>query len=197
MTDQDEIIVRTAVEADSKYSQEIVDEMASSAKARGTGIAKRSPEYVSNKMKEGKGIIALTKTGLWVGFCYIESWGHEKFVANSGLIVNPAFRGRGVAKAIKFKAFDLSRKKIPHRQNLRTYNRSASYENQQRTRLPSRAVFGTHRRRRVLERMPKLRKLRNPHFQKPQKLPLHWYALRPRMGKRNRSQGYEQVGRTR
>lgn len=113
MTDQDEIIVRTAVEADSKYSQEIVDEMASSAKARGTGIAKRSPEYVSNKMKEGKGIIALTKTGLWVGFCYIESWGHEKFVANSGLIVNPAFRGRGVAKAIKFKAFDLSRKKFP------------------------------------------------------------------------------------
>lgn len=113
MTDQDEIIVRTAVESDSKYSQEIVDEMASSAKARGTGIAKRSPEYVSNKMKEGKGIIALTKTGLWVGFCYIESWGHEKFVANSGLIVNPAFRGRGVAKAIKFKAFDLSRKKFP------------------------------------------------------------------------------------
>ena len=113
MTDQDEIIVRTAVEADSKYSQEIVDEMASSAKARGTGIAKRSPEYVSNKMKEGKGIIALTKTSLWVGFCYIESWGHEKFVANSGLIVNPAFRGRGVAKAIKFKAFDLSRKKFP------------------------------------------------------------------------------------
>ncbi|MCQ2973912.1 MAG: GNAT family N-acetyltransferase [Bacteroidales bacterium] len=113
MTDQDEIIVRTAVEADSKYSQEIVDEMASSAKARGTGIAKRSPEYVTGKMVEGKGIIALTKSGLWVGFCYIESWGHEKFVANSGLIVNPAFRGRGVAKAIKFKAFHLSRTKFP------------------------------------------------------------------------------------
>ena len=35
------IIVRVAKEDDSKYSQEIVDEMASSAKARGTGIAKR------------------------------------------------------------------------------------------------------------------------------------------------------------
>ena len=54
------IIVRIAREEDSKYSQEIVDEMASSAKARGTGIAKRTPEYVSGKMKEGKAVIALT-----------------------------------------------------------------------------------------------------------------------------------------
>ena len=107
------IIVRIACEGDSKYSQEIVDEMASSAKARGTGIAKRTPEYVTGKMIEGKGIIALTESGKWVGFCYIESWGHEKFVANSGLIVSPDFRGRGVAKAIKFTAFRLSRKKFP------------------------------------------------------------------------------------
>lgn len=107
------IIVRIACEGDSKYSQEIVDEMASSAKARGTGIAKRTPEYVTGKMIEGKGIIALTESGKWVGFCYIESWGHEKFVANSGLIVNPLFRGRSVAKAIKFKAFWLSRHKFP------------------------------------------------------------------------------------
>ena len=109
----DTIIVRVARENDGKYSQEIVDEMASSAKARGTGIAKRTPEYVAGKMKEGKAVIALTDDGRWVGFCYIESWGHEKFVANSGLIVNPDFRGRGVAKAIKFPAFRLSRKKFP------------------------------------------------------------------------------------
>jgi len=109
----DTIIVRVARENDGKYSQEIVDEMASSAKARGTGIAKRTPEYVAGKMKEGKAVIALTDDGRWVGFCYIESWGHEKFVANSGLIVNPDFRGRGVAKAIKFTAFRLSRKKFP------------------------------------------------------------------------------------
>ena len=109
----DNIIVRIANEGDSKYSQEIVDEMASSAKARGTGIAKRTPEYVSGKMKEGKAVIAITEGGQWVGFCYIECWGHEKFVANSGLIVSPEFRGRGVAKAIKFTAFRLSRKKFP------------------------------------------------------------------------------------
>src|SRR5437879_5791194 len=88
--------------------------MAESAKARGTGIAKRSPEYVKLKMDEGKAVIALTEAGEWVGFCYIESWQHEKFVANSGLIVSPAFRKSGVAKQIKQKVFALSRKKYPN-----------------------------------------------------------------------------------
>lgn len=87
--------------------------MESSAKARGTGIAKRSPEYVQLKMEEGKAVIAVTDAGEWVGFCYIEAWGHEKFVANSGLIVNPAFRGHGVAKSIKERIFQLSREKYP------------------------------------------------------------------------------------
>lgn len=87
--------------------------MEASAKARGTGIAKRSPDYVELKMNEGKAVIALTNTGDWVGFCYIEAWGHGKFVANSGLIVNPAFRGHGVAKSIKKKIFELSREKYP------------------------------------------------------------------------------------
>ena len=71
--------------------------MESSAKARGTGIAKRSPEYVAKKMEEGKAVIALDANGTWVGFCYIEVWEHERFVANSGLIVAPAYRKSGVA----------------------------------------------------------------------------------------------------
>jgi hypothetical protein len=87
--------------------------MAESAKARGTGIAKRSPEYIQKKMEEGKAVIAVTKDGTWIGFCYIEAWQHEKYVANSGLIVAPAFRGTGVAKEIKKKVFELSRKKYP------------------------------------------------------------------------------------
>lgn len=87
--------------------------MESSAKARGTGIAKRSPDYVKLKMDEGKAVIALSASGEWAGFCYIEAWGHEKFVANSGLIVNPAFRGHGVAKSIKKRIFELSREKYP------------------------------------------------------------------------------------
>jgi len=107
------IIVRLAIPDDIHYAEVITDEMALSAQARGTGIAKRSPEYVSRKMEEGKAIIAVTKDGTWVGFCYIEEWDDKKFVANSGLIVSPPFRQSGVAKEIKTRIFDLSRKKYP------------------------------------------------------------------------------------
>jgi len=96
-----------------EYAQQICDEMAESAKARGTGIARRSPEYVADKMLEGKAVIALHKDGTWAGFCYIETWSHGDFVANSGLIVNPNFRKVGLAKAIKHAIFQLSRKKYP------------------------------------------------------------------------------------
>jgi hypothetical protein len=112
MTIQDfDILVATAQHAD--YAQQICDEMAESAKARGTGIAQRSPEYVADKMLEGKAVIALHKDGTWAGFCYIETWSHGDFVANSGLIVNPQFRKVGLAKAIKHKIFELSRSKYP------------------------------------------------------------------------------------
>lgn len=95
------------------FAQIICDEMASSAKARGTGIAKRSPEYIQQKMREGKAVIAFNKEGIWAGFCYIETWSHGEYVANSGLIVAPAFRKGGLAKAIKKKIFELSRQKYP------------------------------------------------------------------------------------
>ena len=97
-----------------QYAEEIADEMAESAKARGTGIAKRSVEYLQTKMVEGKAIIAFEKKSKKVvGFCYIESWGHEKYTANSGLIVFPDYRKYGLATLIKEKAFELSRKKFP------------------------------------------------------------------------------------
>ncbi len=107
------IIIRAAVEADVPYADTITAEMESSAKARGTGIAKRSSSYVAQKISEGKAVIAVTTSGEWVGFCYIEAWGHDSFVANSGLIVAPAFRKSGVAKQIKEKIFQLSRQKYP------------------------------------------------------------------------------------
>jgi N-acetylglutamate synthase-like GNAT family acetyltransferase len=106
------IIIREATPADKIYSEIITLEMEASAKARGTGIAKRSPEYLSQKMDEGKAVIALSDDGKWVGFCYIETWEGE-YVANSGLIVAPDYRKSGVAKAIKKKIFDLSRQKYP------------------------------------------------------------------------------------
>lgn len=111
--DNQEIIIRVANSGDTHYSETITNEMEQSAKARGTGIAKRSPEYVANKMNEGKAVIALTKDGTWVGFCYIETWSHGAFVANSGLIVSPAFRKSGVAKQIKERIFKLSRQLFP------------------------------------------------------------------------------------
>ncbi|MCW3088803.1 MAG: family N-acetyltransferase [Sediminibacterium sp.] len=110
---EDNIIVRVANGGDTHYAQTITDEMESSAKARGTGIAKRSPEYVAKKMEEGKAVIAVLPDGTWIGFCYIEVWGHEQFVANSGLIVSPEFRKSGTAKRIKQTIFNLSRQKYP------------------------------------------------------------------------------------
>ena len=111
--EQSNIIVRIATSADFKHAQTITDEMETSAQARGTGIAKRSTEYIQQKMQEGKAVIAVTEDGAWVGFCYIEAWGKEGFVANSGLIVAPAFRKTGMAKSIKKRIFDLSREKYP------------------------------------------------------------------------------------
>ncbi len=108
-----EIIIRVANSGDTQYAETITREMEESAKARGTGIAKRSPEYIAGKMNEGKAVIALTKNGTWVGFCYIETWSHGAFVANSGLIVSPAYRKGGVAKSIKEKVFQLSRQLFP------------------------------------------------------------------------------------
>lgn len=92
----------------------ILDTIEKAAKVRGTGIARRSNEYVSQKMLEGKAIIALTDQNEFAGFCYIESWGNKSFVANSGLIVVEKFRGLGLAKAIKKRAFMLSREMFPN-----------------------------------------------------------------------------------
>lgn len=96
------------------YAQIICDEMEASAKARGTGIAKRTPDYITQKMLEGKAVIAFSNSGTWAGFCYIETWSHGNYVANSGLIVAPEFRKSGLAREIKKKIFELSRKNYPN-----------------------------------------------------------------------------------
>lgn len=111
--DNQQITIRVATPADKAYSKTITDEMESSAAARGTGIAKRSPDYIEQKIDEGKAVIAVLPDGTWVGFCYIETWSHGEYVANSGLIVAPAFRKSGVAKNIKKRIFELSREKYP------------------------------------------------------------------------------------
>lgn len=109
---KDKINIVVADASHLPYVDIILETIATAAKARGTGIARRSPEYIQKKMEEGKAIIAFVNEEFG-GFCYIETWGDKKFVANSGLIVVEKFRGHGLAKAIKKKAFDLSRSRYP------------------------------------------------------------------------------------
>jgi hypothetical protein len=108
-----EVTIHISSEKHLKYVDVILHTISEAAKVRGTGIAKRNPEYVRQKMIDGKAIIALAGEE-FAGFCYIESWGHDKFVANSGLIVADKFRGQGLARDIKKRAFELSRERYPH-----------------------------------------------------------------------------------
>lgn len=109
----EDVVVIVASDEHIKYVDEILDTINRAAKVRGTGIAKRSPEYVSQKMHERKAVIALSKAGEFAGFSYIESWSNKQFVANSGLIVANKFRGIGLATRIKRRIFELSREMFP------------------------------------------------------------------------------------
>ncbi len=104
--------IEIAGEQHFKYAKPICRLIEASAKQRGTGIAKRQPEYIKTKMENDNAIIALNGDQL-AGFCYIEVWSHGRYVANSGLIVHPDFRKQGLAKRIKEKAFNHARDKYP------------------------------------------------------------------------------------
>lgn len=106
------VVVSVATSDHKVYAEEICQLIALSAHQRGTGIAVRSPDYIRKKMEESKAIIALDGSEL-VGFCYIESWSNKQYAANSGLIVKHTYRSQGIAKKIKYKAFEHSRKLFP------------------------------------------------------------------------------------
>ncbi len=107
-----EIDVIYATKEHTKYAELVCQLIYESALKRGTGIAKRTPEYITRKINDGKAVVALDGDRL-VGFSYIESWGNEKFVATSGLIVDPEYRGHGLAGRIKEKTFELARRRFP------------------------------------------------------------------------------------
>jgi hypothetical protein len=109
-----QITVINASEKHLGFAQQICNEMEISSLKRGTGIAKRSPAYIEEKILEGKAVIAFDEKNVWAGFCYIESWQSGEYVANSGLIVSPEFRNSGVAKLIKRKIFELSKTLYPN-----------------------------------------------------------------------------------
>ena len=81
-----------------QYAKQISELIASSAQVRGTGIARRTPEYIVSKIENKNSVIALDGN-VFAGFCYIEVWGHSKYVAHSGLIVAPEL---GVSCSITF-----------------------------------------------------------------------------------------------
>ena len=105
-------LIKVANKNHYKYAAPVCQMMEDAAKIRGTGIAKRKPKYVEEKMQKGHAVIALDKEKL-IGFCYIESWEGQKYVANSGLIIHPEYRKMGLAKAIKKRTFELSKKNFP------------------------------------------------------------------------------------
>lgn len=107
-----QVVMLVANRTHQKYAEDICELITDAAKLRGTGISKRKPEYIREKINEGKAVIALDGSKV-VGFCYIESWEGAKFVANSGLIVHPNYRNTGLAKKIKTKIFNLSQKRFP------------------------------------------------------------------------------------
>ena len=107
-----QVQIHVAQPEHAEFADAICALMAESAKARGTGIATREPAYVAEKISSGKAIIALVD-GQLGGFSYIETWSHGRYVANSGLIVNPRFRRLGLARRIKAAIFKLSRQKYP------------------------------------------------------------------------------------
>ena len=104
--------IQVATDAHIKYAEEICKTIEDSAKLRGTGIAKRDVKYIKEKILKGNAVIALLEN-TFSGFCYIETWQNGKYVANSGLIVAPDFRGHGLAKKIKSLVFNHARNKFP------------------------------------------------------------------------------------
>lgn len=106
------VTISVATQNHFKHADEICTLIEESAKIRGTGIAKRTPEYIQLKMSEGKAVIAVENDAV-AGFCYIETWGHHKYVVNSGLIVHPNYRNTGLARKIKAKILELSTQKYP------------------------------------------------------------------------------------
>ena len=95
------------------FAERICTLIYESALQRGTGIARRSPQYISDKINGGKAVVALDGDKL-VGFSYIECWGHGDYVATSGLIVDPEYRHLGLAARIKAKTFELARLRFPY-----------------------------------------------------------------------------------
>ena len=174
----EEIKVLVADASHEKYVDTILETMAAAAKVRGTGIAKRTHEYLATKMKENKAVIALSGER-FAGFSYIETWGNKHYVTTSGLIVHPDFRGLGVSKRIKDMTFTLARTRWPEAKIFSLTSGSAVMKMNTQAGIRARDVRRPYRRRGLLARMRGLHQRRRAETHGPQVLHLHRHALRP------------------
>ncbi|MBP1539819.1 MAG: DUF559 domain-containing protein [Prevotella sp.] len=109
----EEIKIMVADESHEKYVDSILQTISDAASVRGTGIARRTHDYLLSKILQAKAVIALAGDR-FAGFSYIETWENKKYVTTSGLIVHPDFRGQGIAKRIKDLTFSLARTRWPN-----------------------------------------------------------------------------------
>lgn len=147
--EQEEIKVLVAGPEHEVYVDTILQTIADAAKVRGTGIAKRTHEYLATKMKEAKAVIALSGDR-FAGFSYIETWGNKQYVTTSGLIVHPDYRGLGIAKKIKDMTFSLARTRWPHAKIFSLTSGAAVMKMNTEPGLPTRHLCRPDRRRGLL-----------------------------------------------
>ena len=107
------LTIKLAEQEDHVHAKTISSLYEDSSKERGTGIALRTPDYIIEKIKQRKAVIAFVQNEL-AGFCYIETFSNGTYVSNSGLIVTAKFRGLGIGKQIKAKIFELARDTYPN-----------------------------------------------------------------------------------
>ena len=103
--------VRISRPADVAYVERIQSLIAEAAES-GAIIAERSAEYLEQAIRARHAVVVL-RGDLLVGFATAHAWQDETFVSHSAMVVAPAFRGRGLARRIKKKLIDLSRRRWP------------------------------------------------------------------------------------
>ena len=172
---QDELTVEVASDKHLIYVDEILKTIEEAAKVRGTGIAKRKPEYVAQKIKEAKAVIAL-QGEKFAGFSYIETWEHKQYVTTSGLIVHPDFRGLGLAKRIKDLTFSLARTRWPHAKIFSLTSGAAVMT--MNTQLKAGDFRRAHQRRGLLARLRWVRQRGCAQAHRQEVLHLHGNAIR-------------------
>lgn len=75
-------------------------------------IARREPGFLRSKLVSGRAALGLVGDEL-VAFGYWSEWEEGRFVSHSGLVVSPAYRGRGLGRRLKLVLFDSSRSRFP------------------------------------------------------------------------------------